>query len=185
MSSVALAIRPLRERDLPLFDAHFARHRAESGRGEPHFMPYAPGAATGPKGLKAERFSLGLDKTGWERWFAAWDESGTSIIGHVDLKGDGHGAGLHRCELGIGIERPYRRRGLGRRLMQTVIQFAREAPTVSWLDLRVFAHNHPARALYKGLGFRELGTYVDRFRVAETSIDDVMMTLSVDTSAPS
>ena len=104
---------------------------------------------------------------------------GNDIVGHVDLKGDHLKTGLHRCELGIGIERPYRGRGLGRRLMETAIEFARAADTLSWMDLRVFSHNVAGRALYRSLGFSEVGTLVDRFRIDGQRIDDVVMTLKV------
>lgn len=35
-------IRALGGSDIVLFDEHFTRHHAESGRGDRHFMPFAP-----------------------------------------------------------------------------------------------------------------------------------------------
>jgi len=172
-----LTIRPLTARDVMAFDAHFARHRAESGRGDPHFMPYEPGG-DGPRGLSPVALDRPLDQPGWQRWFAALTDDGR-IVGHVNLKGDTLRTGLHRCRLGIGIERSHRQRGLGTRLMTTAIEFAREARSIDWIDLTVFAHNSAARGLYARLGFREVGTIPDRFRIGPTSIDDVMMTLDV------
>ncbi len=43
----------------------------------------------------------------------------------------------------------------------------------------MFSHNAPGRALYERLGFTEVGTLTDRFRIQGTSIDDVIMTLNV------
>lgn len=171
-------IRALARADGPLFDTHFARHCAESGRGDIHFMPFAPGDG-GPRGLTFERLVLALDAPDWQRWFAAFHDGEKRIVGHVDLKGDGLRTGLHRCELGIGIERPFRGQGLGRRLMQHAIDFCRQAPSIDWLDLKVFGHNSVARALYRSLGFIEVGTVADRFRIEGTSVDDVLMTLDV------
>lgn len=165
--------------DLELLAEHNARHRAESGQGEHHFMPFAPGEASGPRKRRPEALHLALNEPGWERVFAAFYQDRSRIVGEVNLTGDGLRTGLHRCELGIGIERAHRGRGLGRRLMQTAIEFVREAPEVCWLDLRVFAHNHAARALYSALGFQEVGTVIDRFRIDGQSIDDVIMTLDV------
>lgn len=164
---------------IALFDQHFARHRAESGREDCHFMPFAPDDDEGPKGLDANLFELTLDTPGWQRWWVARRNQHGDIVGHVDLKGDHLKTGMHRCELGIGIERAYRGQGLGRRLMQTAIEFARNAPSISWLDLRVFAHNEIARGLYLNQGFVEQGTVLDRFRIDTASIDDVLMTLDV------
>ena len=152
--SHALEIRELDEANVNLFDEHFARHRAESGRGEWHFMPFAPGDASGPGALNIRRLTMPIDAPGWQRWFVAFAEDRSRIVGHVDLKGDTIATGLHRCELGIGIERSHRGRGLGRRLMERAIEFARAADTLCWLDLKVFAHNTPARALYQALGFQ-------------------------------
>ena len=171
-------VRTLTLADSRLFFAHFARHREESGNGDIHFMPFAPGDPLGPRGLDLGGLSLTLDQTDWQRWFIAVT-SEPRVVGHVDLKGDSLKTGLHRCELGIGIERGFRGHGLGRRLMEVAIGFSRDAQVLRWLDLRVFAHNTRALALYRSLGFEEVGTLRDRFRIGEVSIDDIIMTLRV------
>ena len=57
-------------------------------------------------------------------------------------------------ELGIGIRREFRRRGIGRRLIQTLIETAKtnHHPAIS---LSV-APNNPARHLYESLGFQRI-----------------------------
>ncbi len=141
-------------------------------------MPFAPDDPDGPKGVDPQAVDRPLSEPGWQRWFVAVGDD-ERVVGQVDLRGDGLRAGLHRCELGIGVERPYRGQGLGRRLMETAIDFARGAESLDWVDLRVFAHNTAGRALYLDLGFVELGTAADRFRVGGQTIDDVIMTLEV------
>ncbi len=172
------SIRPLSPNDVDLFQEHFTRHRAESGRGEQHFLPFAPDDEEGPVGLNVAALDLPLDETGWQRWFVAVNDQ-AEIVGHVDLKGDGLKVGHHRCELGIGIEGPYRGSGLGRRLMQIAIEFARGVEALTWIDLRVFGHNAAGRALYLDMGFSEVGILIDRFRIEEQKIDDVIMTLEI------
>lgn len=142
-------------------------------------MPFAPDDPVGPRGLNESSLDRPLTSPGWQRCFVALNEDETGIVGHVNLKGDPLKCGLHRCELGIGIERPRRGQGLGKRLMKTAIEFARDVDTIAWVDLKVFAHNTAARALYRSLGFVEIGTLGDRFRIGESSIDDVIMTLDV------
>ena len=44
-------IKPLLPTEVAAYDEHFARHRAESGRGDYHFMPFTPGDPEGPRGL--------------------------------------------------------------------------------------------------------------------------------------
>ncbi len=178
---MTVTIRPLAAADLPRFREHFIRHCAESGRGEPHFMPFSAASITtdGPRGLNADTMHKSLDVPGWQRWFAAFDGDTGEVVGHVDLKGDELRTGLHRCELGIGIERGFRSMGLGMRLMQTAIAFAQSAGSIAWVDLKVFGHNAKARALYTRLGFVETGIQRDRFRIDGELIDDVSMSLAL------
>ncbi|MGI9325103.1 MAG: GNAT family N-acetyltransferase [Pseudomonadales bacterium] len=171
-------ILPLEEPLLDLFNEHFERHRRESGQGEPHFMPFAVDDPEGPRGLQSDALHKPLSELNWQRWFVALSEA-SQVVGHVDLKGDGLHAGSHRCELGIGIERAFRAQGLGRALMEKALGFARSEPQLHWVDLRVFAHNTGARALYRALQFEEVGVLRDRFRVQGSHIDDVLMCLSL------
>jgi ribosomal protein S18 acetylase RimI-like enzyme len=66
--------------------------------------------------------------------------------------------------------------GPGPALLAAAIGWARRAE-LAWLDLGVFAHNHRARKLYTAVGFVEVGTTRDRYRVDDASIDDVAMAL--------
>ncbi len=153
-----------------------ARHADESGRGgDIIFAPFEDFDAEAWQGRHEERFRLAVDEPSWERVWAAFD--GGRIVGHVDLSGSSLHSSLHRARLGIGIERAYRGQGLGRKLMQVAIGWARDEPSLEWVDLGVFAHNLVARALYEKLGFITIATVSDLFRVREQSIDDVTMTL--------
>jgi RimJ/RimL family protein N-acetyltransferase len=173
------SIRLLTEEDRTAFEAHLVRHRAESGRGgDRHFMPFAPDDPDGPTALGDAALGSPLHEPGWRRWWCAIGESGL-IVGQVNLRGSKLRAALHRCVLGIGIERAHRGAGLGEELMGVAIDFCRRTPTIEWLDLYVFAHNVGARRLYERLGFQEIGTFTDAFRVEGVSIDDVAMTLPV------
>jgi RimJ/RimL family protein N-acetyltransferase len=174
-----LDIRQMTPEDIPLYEDHFARHRAESGENDHHFMPFEPGGEDGPTGLQAECLARDLSQPGWQRWWIASPGGQDLVVGHVNLKGDPLATGLHRCELGIGIERQHREAGLGLRLMRKAIDFSRTSDSLAWIDLRVFAHNTAARALYARLGFAQCGILDDRFRIGGQTIDDVIMTLGV------
>ena len=122
------SIRRLADEDVSLCLEHFNRHWAESGRdGDLHFMPFAPSNADGPKGLDSHALRLGLDQVGWQRWWILIVD-GSRVVGHANLKGDSLKTGLHRCELGIGLERPYRAQGHGRSLMCAAIDYAGGCP---------------------------------------------------------
>lgn len=164
--------------DRNTFDAHFERHIRESGDDGVHFMPYDLEAGDRPRDFDFSPLDKPLSDTGWQRWFVAVEES-ADIVGHVDIRGSAIRSGLHRCTLGIGIEKPWRGRGLGLRLMQTAIEFTRDAPGLDWIDLGVFSNNPVAIALYRRLGFIEVGRREDLFRVRGEAITDIMMVLDV------
>ena len=179
MSAAEIHILPLQADRYPDFRAHMERHVAESGRNGLHFMPFVASDPDRPVGAALDKLALDLDSKGWHRCWIAVHTQMDCVIGHVDLTGSKLHCGLHRCELGLGIEEPWRGQGLGRRLMQTAIDFARAEPGLHWIDLCTFANNTPARAHYRKLGFRETSIVHDRFRIDGQSIDDIQMSLRV------
>jgi RimJ/RimL family protein N-acetyltransferase len=175
---VSCEVRPYLPEDRESFRAHFVRSMDESGNSEPPFNPFEPGAEDLPRDFNFEGLVLPFSANGWLRlWVAVHERDG--VVGHLDLKGAKLAVGLHRCLLGIAIERPHRGGGLGRRLMQAAIDFARGEPALEWIDLSVFSHNTGARALYQDLGFTELGEIEDKFRISGESITDVLMALDL------
>ena len=174
----ARTIARLAEEHAPILCAHLARHGAESGRGgDVIFRPRSHDEELD------EIAAIERHQAGWARplsepmWLRTWGLfEGEAVVGHVDLHGGRLPAELHRATLGMGLERPARGRGHGRALIETAIAWARDHG-LAWIDLGVFAHNAVARALYASVGFVEIGTTRDQFRVEGTSIDDVAMTL--------
>ena len=158
--------------------AHIARHGAESGQGgDVIFRPRSRDEELD------EIEAIERHRVGWARplseplWLRSWGLfEGEDVVGHLDLHGGRLPAELHRATLGMGLERRARGQGHGRALIEGAIAWARDHG-LAWIDLGVFAHNAPARALYAKVGFVEVGTTRDQFRVDGTSIDDVAMTL--------
>lgn len=158
--------------------------QVENGLDGVYFSPYSAHETRPPRAPDevqgyAERFERPATEPGWLRVWLAFDLATGLAVGHADLAGPRLAAELHRAVLGMGIERAHHRRGLGRALLATAIAWAREEPSLAWIDLGVFSGNHKARPLYRSLGFVELGTTRDRFRVDGVSIDDVHMVLDV------
>jgi RimJ/RimL family protein N-acetyltransferase len=129
---------------------------------------------------RAERYRTGwakpLTEPGWSRTWGLLD--GNIVFGHLDLKGGQLASDLHRATLGIGLERDATGKGHGSAMMLAAIAWARDN-RLAWIDLGVFSGNARARHLYRKLGFVEVGTVRDRFRVDGASIDDVSMTLAL------
>jgi RimJ/RimL family protein N-acetyltransferase len=179
ISKAALQIVELTPQRYPVFVAHMQRHRAESGVDGFHFMPFAADDPEGPAGVHLDKLEVPFNEPGWERAFVAVEPDTQQIVGHVCIKSGRLRAMLHRCDVGLGVEARYRRQGLGEQLMKVAIAFARRQPMLSWMDLSTFGHNLPAQHLYRKLGFQQVGVLRDRIRIGETSIDDLLMTLSL------
>lgn len=162
---------------------HLRRHMGESGRDDDVlFAPYGPGSppfdVEGFVKRTSPLLDAAIETAMWKRFWGLFTDDGL-MVGHVNLGQDLHISAAHRATLGIGLERPWRGRGHGRRLMEIALAFAREAPALAWVDLGVFANNPGAIALYESLGFVEVGRVADRLRVGETQIEDIQMVLGV------
>jgi ribosomal protein S18 acetylase RimI-like enzyme len=107
-------------------------------------------------------------------WIALDD--GGAIAGHVDLRGRPEPASSHRTLLGMGVRHDLRRAGLGTRLVQEALAWAR-ASGFAWVDLEVLSQNHKARALYVRTGFVETGEVPDLYRIEGQSVGAVSMSL--------
>ena len=157
--------------------AHLARLWAEPDdvRSRPHSsdVPFDPVA-------RAERYRNGWakrwDEPGWTRTWGLMIDG--AMWGHCDLRGGQLLSELHRATVGIGIQNAKRGAGHGRALMESVIEWGRDSG-MAWLDLGVFSNNTRAIALYRKLGFTEIGVTRDRFRVDGESIDDISMALAL------
>jgi len=165
---------------------HLARQNAHSDRiGLAYFAPFARAGAI-ESDIAVRRlgqWARALSEPGWQRTWGLRDGDDRAggkraIIAHLDLTGPGLEAELHRAGLRLGVEPAYHRQGVGEGLLREAIAFAREAE-LAWLDLWVFAHNAPALALYRKMGFVEIGRFPDQFRLGQISIDDVAMCLAL------
>jgi RimJ/RimL family protein N-acetyltransferase len=97
---------------------------------------------------------------------SSWTIEGTflavaagDVVGMAHVESSRHGFG----ELGMGVARQWRGRGVGTALLTEVIDWAR-AQGLHKLILGVFAHNTAGIALYRKLGFVEEGRRVKQYR---------------------
>ena len=188
MTTTALPITVAGASDLSDFASHVVRHLAESGSaGSTHFSPVWEVDWNDVLRETERRWITPAHHPGWGRTWLVWTHRWTSpseprprVIGHLELRGGPVSSALHRAELSLGIEAPFRAKGAGRALIEGAIAWARTNESLVHLDLRVFAENAQARALYRKLGFREVATIRDAYRMRDgTSVDDVFMTLAL------
>jgi RimJ/RimL family protein N-acetyltransferase len=193
MPNNVYTIREATVADIELLLEHNAREIAENGMDGVIFAPYEPEA---PKPITDERraqirkaMELRLDEPFWQRAWLIVDTAGVAntasnqaserVVGSATLYGARLSSELHRCTLGMGIERPQRSRGLGRQLLDTAIVWAKAQPQLHWMDLGVFAGNTIACKLYERAGFVRTGQREDAFRVLGTSVTDISMSLAL------
>jgi GNAT superfamily N-acetyltransferase len=167
--------------DLATYVDHRIRQMRESGQnGTPpsHFY-------TAEDGPTAERMRVEcvegwvkpVSDACWLRTWGAWADG--SLVAHIELRGAKYRAALHRATLGMGVERRFQRAGLGTRLMQAALIWARTEATLHWIDLGVFSDNHAALCLYNKYSFGECGRVEDAFRVGDRSITALQLSLRI------
>ena len=161
-------IRPAVHTDLAALFAYLNDHLADNGKGgAPLFQPMARSESRLPADKEAS-FITGLGtpvgEAGWRRVWLALDAAG-AISGHIDLRARPERPAAHRAMLGMGVHRDYRRQGLGARLIDAALAWARTEPGIAWVDLDVLSVNRPARQLYQRAGFAIVGEIGDMFRI--------------------
>jgi RimJ/RimL family protein N-acetyltransferase len=83
------------------------------------------------------------------------------LVGSLHIEANRFGVG----EIGMGLTRPWRGRGVGSLLMTAAIEKAR-AEGLHKLSLEVFPHNSAAIALYRKFGFVDEGRRIEHYRRA-------------------
>lgn len=82
----------------------------------------------------------------------------------------------HRAELGITVLMSEWGKGLGNRLMETVIEYAKNSG-IEIIELAVRSDNERAIRLYEKHDFKEIGEYESYFKIDEKYADFKLMNL--------
>jgi ribosomal protein S18 acetylase RimI-like enzyme len=102
------------------------------------------------------------------------------VVGHAVLIPMALAATRHIVRLTIVVHAGHEGQGIGRRLLTSLIEWARAAPRVRKIELNVRSTNARAIGLYRSLGFEEQGRQLQRICIDEqTFIDDLEMGLFV------
>lgn len=137
---------------------------------------------------QSEEFSVTVDEE--RNWIVSYidspdkililAENSDGIIGMANVQASRRLRVKHRADLGIIILQSWRGQGVGKLLMQTIIDWARVHPAIEKLSLSVFAENTTAINLYSSLGFIEEGRRPNEYKISENAyMDDIMMYLWV------
>lgn len=177
------SIKELNHEDVERFFRYLAPHIAENGQqGDALYFPLSKEQSVLSPELSS-RFKEGLSKSfgevGWRKLWVAMDAH-NEILGHIDLRSNNQLNASHRVVLGMGVQRDFRKSGIGQMLLEFVIDFCIKHPGIAWLDLEVMTNNDPAVRLYERMNFEKLSTTKDMFRIDGNSYDYTAMTLNVE-----
>ncbi|MCL1144466.1 GNAT family N-acetyltransferase [Shewanella marinintestina] len=81
----------------------------------------------------------------------------------------------HRVLLGIGVDRSVRKQGLGKQLINKMLEWVADQPVIEFVDLWVLSNNLAAQKLYISTGFEKCGEIKDMFKIDGKSLSYTVM----------
>jgi RimJ/RimL family protein N-acetyltransferase len=141
-----------------------------------------------PTIFRHERAPTREEELDFVRKFARADASlfvaldGDRIVGNLAIAAHEHPESAHGAEIGMSVLAAYRGRGVGSRLLDTAIAWARRH-SLRRLELEVRSNNPGARRLYERKGFAIEGIRRGAHRVDGTSVDALRMALFLEPAA--
>jgi len=125
--------------------------------------------------ISTEQDFLSQEVTQQEKWIENHQESTSSIaicvfdkekiVGLCDARAYKNIKRKHRVGLGVSINKNYRGCGLGKILMNHLIEKIKTFPDIEIIELDVMASNHAAFKIYSQLGFVETGRLKNAFKI--------------------
>ncbi len=98
------------------------------------------------------------------------------LLGMLNCRGSSRRALRHSCEMGISVGKDCRGQGVGRGLMQAMVDWAK-ASGVRRIELKVYARNERAIRLYRSFGFQAEGRRRRAVFQDGQYLDDIVMSL--------
>lgn len=110
----------------------------------------------------------------------AWAPGGPGVpdqlIGLLDFRGNARERMAHHGHFGISVHADWRERGVGKAMIGVLLEWARAHPKIEMVCLGVFATNARAMAVYRAMGFVEIGRRPREFKFGPGRyVDDVQM----------
>ena len=102
------------------------------------------------------------------------------IAGQLHYTGGGRNRTRHTGEFGITVQKKYWGQGIGRALMEAMIEWATTSKYCEKIDLRVRDDNHKAIALYRKLGFKVEGLRKRDMKINGEFVDCLFMGLEIN-----
>ena len=125
---------------------------------------------------KEERFIDRFSKSKNDAMFVAICDG--KIVGNAIVERNRIRRYSHRAEITLTVLRDYWGRGIGTRLMEMMIAFAKSAG-IEILYLEARADNCRALSVYKRFGFESIGIYKNFFKIGAEYFDAQLMSLEL------
>lgn len=106
-------------------------------------------------------------------------ECSGELVGHAFLDIPHIKSLQHVAELNMAVHLGWQNQGIGKLLLERIIDWAKDSKSIRKIQLNVRATNSPALHLYKKMGFEEEGRLKNRVRVKDEYVDDIVMGLSL------
>ena len=106
-------------------------------------------------------------------------EDDGEIVGSLVCVGSERIKTKHNTMLGITVKEEYRNKGIGSRLLEFAINWAKETGVVKRIELHVFNTNGRAIHLYKKYGFTIEGEKQKAIKINDEYINEIIMALHI------
>ena len=126
-------------------------------------------------------FLASIEVSASDIFFIARD--GAEIVGTANYSALRKKRMSHRGTLGITVRKSHWNLGIGTRLMEHLLAFAKNAAKSEIVSLEVRSDNAAAIRLYQKFGFEKIGTFRGYFKIDGRWIDFDLMTLCLIDSA--
>jgi RimJ/RimL family protein N-acetyltransferase len=106
-------------------------------------------------------------------------EAPEGIVGRLSVTRDQHPSSSHVADIGLMVAREYRRRGVGRALLEAAVEWSKRSG-ISKLELHVFPYNEAAIRLYEAFGFEREGYRRRHYRRGHEYVDAILMAYFIE-----
>jgi RimJ/RimL family protein N-acetyltransferase len=104
---------------------------------------------------------------------------GDQVVGRLSLSRDPHPASHHVADLGLMVAESHRRQGIGKRLLEEAVTWARSVG-IRKLELHVFPWNESALGLYESFGFEREGYRKRHYVRGDELVDAILMAYQIE-----